>query len=132
RRPEAAFRITLRKKSEGGTTLNDIVGGIPGILACVIHSVPPGASMHCVPPDPNEQPVGLIMRRSRREDLHVFYRAADASIVLYTLPEKSQSRVMLVPLRGDAIRQSTLGGRVCRIEFCALQPGSYLLLSFSL
>jgi hypothetical protein len=73
------------------------------------------------------------MRRSRREDLCVFYRACDVSLVLYTLPEKSQSRAMLVPLQGDAaIRQATLGRGPCRIEFCALQPGSYLVLSFSL
>jgi hypothetical protein len=131
--PEAAFRITLREKSEGWTALESIVGGIPGIPLCVVRSVTPRASMRCLSADPNEQPVGVIMRRSRREDLHVFYRASDGGLVLYTLPEKSQSLVMLVPLKGDAaIRQAALGGHVCRVEFSALQPGSYLLLSFSL
>ena len=131
-RPEAAVHIRLQRNADGGIDVSDIVGGIPGVLSCTVHSVPPRLS-RCWPAVQNEHPLGVIMRRSHREDLYVFYRACDASLVLYTLPEKSQSRVMLVSLQGGAaIQQATLGGRVCRIEFCALQPGSYLLLSFSL
>lgn len=71
------------------------------------------------------------MRRARREDLYLFYRACDASLVLYTLPETSQSTVMVVPLGDDGvIRQATLGGEVYRIEFSALPPGCYLVASF--
>ena len=73
------------------------------------------------------------MRRARREDLYLFYRDCDASLVLYTLPEKHQSKVMMVPLEdGTAIRQATLGGNVCRIAFSALAPGRYLVASFSM
>ena len=73
------------------------------------------------------------MRRARREDLYLFYRACDASLVLYTLPEKRQSNVMVVPLEDNtAIRQATLGGNVCRIAFPALTPGKYLVASFSM
>jgi tetratricopeptide (TPR) repeat protein len=73
------------------------------------------------------------MRRTRREDLYVFYRACDASLVLYTLPEKNQSKVMIVPTKdGTSIRQATLGGNMCRIAFSALAPGRYLVASFSM
>lgn len=71
------------------------------------------------------------MRRARRGDLYLFYCACRASLVLYILPERFQSTVMLVPLGDDGvIRQATLGGEVCRIEFSALPPGCYLVASF--
>ncbi len=131
-RPEAAFRITLRKGADSGTGLESIVGGIPEIAACVVHPITPKPHTRWLQPDEEERPVGVVMRRSHREDLYVFYRACDASLVLYTLPEKRQSKVMAVPLEDStAIRQATLGGNVCRIAFSALAPGSYLVASFS-
>ncbi len=132
-RPEAAFRITLHRNSDSGTSLENIVGGIPKIAACVVHPVTPQPHTHWLQSDEEERPLGIVMRRARREDLYLFYRACDASLVLYTLPEKHQSKVMVVPLEDStAIRQATLGGNVCRIAFSALTPGQYLVASFSM
>jgi hypothetical protein len=134
-RPEAAFRITLRRNenADSGTGLESIEGGIPKIVACVVHPVTPPPDARWLHPDAEERPVGVVMRRARREDLFLFYRAGDATLVLCTLPEKHQSKVMVVPLDDStAIRQATLGGNVCRIAFSALAQGSYLVASFSL
>ena len=130
--PEAAFRITIRRNADGGTDLGDISGGIPKIVPCEVHPVTSQPHAHSIQPDEEEQPLGIVMRRARREDLCLYYRACDASLVLHTLPEKRQSRVMVVPLEGSgAIQQSTLGGNVCRISFGGLTPGRYLVVSFS-
>jgi tetratricopeptide (TPR) repeat protein len=132
-RPEAAFRITLRDDRDGSTRLESVVGGIPKIMPCVVHSVPLLPDARCLHPDEEDRPVGVVMRRARREDLYLFYRDCDASLVLYTLPEKHQSKVMIVPLEdGTSIRQATLGGNVCRIAFSALAPGRYLVASISM
>lgn len=132
-RPEAAFRITLRGGKDGATRLESVAGGIPKITPCVVHSVPSLPDARWLHPDEEDRPVGVVMRRTRREDLYVFYRACDASLVLYTLPEKNQSKVMIVPLEdGTSIRQATLGGNICRIAFSGLAPGRYLVASFSM
>lgn len=132
-RPEAAFRITLRGNKDGATRLESVVGGIPKITPCVVHSVPSLPDARWLHPDEEDRPVGVVMRRARREDLYLFYRDCDASLVLYTLTEKHQSTVILAPLQdGIAIRQATLGGNVCRIAFSALAPGRYLVASFSM
>jgi tetratricopeptide (TPR) repeat protein len=129
--PEATFRIALRRNADGGTGLESIVGGIPEIVDCAVHPVTAELHSRWLQPDEKERPVGVVMRRSHREDLYLFYRACDASLVLYTLPEKQQSNVMVVSLDDStAIRQATLGANVCRISFTALTPGSYLVLSF--
>jgi hypothetical protein len=52
-RPEAAFRITLLKKAEGTIHLKDVVGGIPMILSCALHSMPPSLSARWLPPNPS-------------------------------------------------------------------------------
>lgn len=131
--PEAAFRITLRRNADSGIDLENIVGGIPKIVPCEVHPVTSATNARSIQPDEEERPLGLLMRRAHREDLCLYYRACDASLVLYTLPEKRQSTVMVVPLEGStAIRQSTLGGNVCRISFGALAPGRYLVVSFSM
>jgi hypothetical protein len=132
-RPEAAFRINLCKSADSSTGVESIVGGIPKIVTCVVNSIAPRLSSRWLPPGPNEIPIGVVMRQKRRGDLYIFYRACDATLVLYTLPEKMQSKVILVPIEGDeAIRQATLGGDVSRIEFSTLRPGSYLVASFSM
>jgi tetratricopeptide (TPR) repeat protein len=132
-RPEAAFRFTLRKNADSGTELKSIVGGIPKIVACEVHPVSAQPHARWLQPDREERTLGIVMRRARREDLYLFYRADDASLVLYTLPEKHQSTVIVVPLRDNtAIRNATLGGNVCRIAFSALTPGRYLVASFSM
>ena len=132
-RPEAAFRITLRKNSDSGASLEGIVGGIPKIVTCVVHAVPCQTDARWLHPDEEDRPVGVVMRRARREDLYIFYRDCDASLVLYTLPEKYESTVMVVPLEeGAAIRRARLGGKVCRVAFSALSPGRYLVASFSM
>jgi tetratricopeptide (TPR) repeat protein len=132
-RPEAAFRITLRESKDGATRLESVLGGIPNITPCVVHSVPSLPDARWLHPDEEDRPVGVAMRRARREDLYLFYRDCDASLVLYTLPEKHQSTVILVPLQdGIAIRQSTLGGNLCRIAFGSLAPGRYLIALFSM
>jgi len=130
--PEAVFRVTLRRNADRSIDLENIVGGIPKILPYEVRPVP--AQPHArIQPNQEERPVGIAMRRARREDLCLYYRACDASLVLYTLPERRQSKVMVVPLEGGtAIRQSTLGGNVCRISFGALTPGRYLVVSFSM
>ena len=131
--PEAAFRITLRRNenADSGHGL-EVVGGIPKIVACVVHPITPQPHARWLP-DEEERPVGVVMRRAHREDLYLFYRAGDSSLVLCTLPEKHQSKVMVVPLENStAIRQAILGGNVCRIAFSALAPGSYLVASFSM
>jgi tetratricopeptide (TPR) repeat protein len=130
-RPEVAFRIKLQESEDGGTKLTNIIGGIPELLSCTVHT---SRTYSCCPAlEPYAQHVALLMRGSRREDVHVFYRRSDSSLILRALPENAESRVMLVALAGDAaIRQATLGGRVRRIEFSNLQPGSYLVISFSL
>jgi tetratricopeptide (TPR) repeat protein len=132
-RPEAAFRITLRRNSASRTGLERILGGIPRIVTCVVHPVASHPQAYRLQPDEEEWPVGIVMRRARREDLYVFYRASDASLVVYTLPEKYQSTVMVAPLEdGGAIRQARLGGKVCRVAFSELTPGRYLVASFSM
>ena len=131
RRPEAAFRLTLEANSESKTRLDSIVGGIPKVVTSEVRLVATRLSVGCVPPHSDEQPIGVVTRRPPREDLYVFYRDCDASLVLYTLPEKFESKVILVALQGDeVVRQATLGGDVCRIEFSTLKPGSYLVASF--
>jgi tetratricopeptide (TPR) repeat protein len=132
-RPEAAFRITLCRNADSGTGLESIVEGIPEVATCAVHPVTSQPHTGWLQPDGEERPLGIVMRRARREDLYLFYRAGDASVVLYTLPEKRQSKVMVVPLEDStATRQATLGGNVCRIEFDALAPGRYLVASFSM
>jgi tetratricopeptide (TPR) repeat protein len=131
--PEAAFRITLRRNADSGIELENIVGGIPKIVPCEVHPLTLQPHTRSMQPDEDEQPVGIVMRRAHREDLCLYYRACEASLVLCTLPEKYQSKVMVVPLKGStAIRQSALGGNVSRIAFAALTPGCYLVLSFSM
>lgn len=131
--PEAAFRITLRRNENAGSGAGlEVMGGIPKIVACVVHRITPQPHAHWLP-DEEERPVGVVMRRARREDLYLFYRAGDSSLVLCTLPEKHQSKVMVVPLENStAVRQAILGGNVCRIAFSALAPGRYLVVSFSM
>jgi tetratricopeptide (TPR) repeat protein len=130
--PEAAFRITLRRNAESGIELKSIVGGIPKIVSCVVHPVTSQPHARWLSSDDKERPAGVVIRHARREDLYIFYRACDASLVLYTLPERRQSEVIVVPLEDTTeIRQSTLGGNVCRIAFDALAPGRYLVASFS-
>ncbi len=132
-RPETAFRIELRKSKDGGTRLDSIVGGIPKIADCVVHTVPGPPDARWLHPDEEDRPVGVVMRRARREDLYIFYRDCDASLILYTLPEKHQSQVMVAPSEeGAEIKQAILGGKVCRIAFSALAPGRYLVVSFSM
>lgn len=132
-RPEAAFRVTVRGNADGGTDLGEIVGGIPKIVACAVHPAAPRPSARCLSPEQDEQPVGVVIRCSPREDLYLFYRACDASLVLYTLPEKFQSKLIVVPMEdGGVIRQATLGGKVCRVAFSGLTPGNYLVASFSM
>ncbi|HEV2194153.1 MAG TPA: tetratricopeptide repeat protein [Candidatus Acidoferrum sp.] len=131
-RPEAAFRINLRENS-GGKSLESVVGGIPKIVTSAVHVVTPRLSSRWLPPEGSEQPIGVLTRGPRREDLYVFYRECDASLVLYTLPEKFQSKVILVPLENDdVIRQAGLGENVSRVEFSTLKPGRYLVASFSM
>jgi Flp pilus assembly protein TadD len=133
RHPEAAFRIKLRENAGGGMDLESIFGGIPKIVPTVVHSVTTQLSSRWLPPEKNEQPIGLVTRRPRREDVYVFYNNREASLVLYTLPEEFQSKVIVVPLQGDDIvRQAKLGENVGRIEFSKLKPGSYLVASFSM
>jgi len=132
-RPEAAFRFKLREEAGGSTVLESIVGGIPKLVTSAVHTVAARLSAQWLPPGRREEPIGVVMRRRRREDLYVFYCACDASLVVYTLPEEFQSKLILVPLEGDdVIRQATLGENVCRIEFSKLKPGSYLVASFSM
>lgn len=132
-RPEAAFRITLHGGKDGATRLESVVGGIPKITPCEVHSVPSLPDARWLHPDEEDRSVGVVMRRARREDLYLFYRDCDASLVLYTLPEKHQSKVMVVPMEdGTSIREATLGGNVCRIAFSGLAPGRYLVASFSM
>jgi tetratricopeptide (TPR) repeat protein len=131
--PEAAFRITLRSNADSGIGLENILGGIPKIMPCEVHPVTSQNHARSIQPDEEEQPLGIVMRRAHREDLCLYYRACDTSLVLYTLPERRQSTVMVVPLEGSAeIRQFTLGGNVCRITFGFLTPGRYLVVSFSM
>jgi hypothetical protein len=132
-RPEVAFRVRLQTSADCRTELADVIGGIPEILSSNVHTVASSSYLHRLPSEAEAQHVAVAMRGSRRGDLHVFYRRSDSSLILRVLPENSESRVMLVALAGDAaIRQATLGGRVNRVEFCNLQPGSYLVVSFSL
>lgn len=98
----------------------------------MVHPVSRWLSTRWLRAEPNEQPLGVV-RRPRHEDLCVFYRASDGSLVLRALPERFQSTVVLIPLRGDStIRQAKLDGKVGRIEFSALEAGSYLVASFPL
>jgi hypothetical protein len=132
-RPEAAFRIALCRNADGGTGVESVVGGIPEIVECEVHPVTAQLHSRWLQPDMKERPVGVVMRRSHREDLYLFYRACDASLILYTLAEKHQSKVMVLPVEDStAIRQATLGGNACRIVFPALTPGHYLVASFSM
>ena len=62
-RPEAAFRITLRGNKDRATRLENIVGGIPKITPCVVHSVPSLPDARWLHPDEEDQPVGVVMRR---------------------------------------------------------------------
>jgi tetratricopeptide (TPR) repeat protein len=132
-RPEVAFCVGLHASAGGRAELADIINGIPEILSSNVHTVAHSSYLHRLPSEAGAQHVAVAMRSSRREDLHVFYRRSDSSLILHALPEDAESRVMLVALAGDAaIRQATLGGRVSRVEFCNLEPGSYLVISFSL
>jgi len=133
RRPEAAFRIELRENPSGNTSLESILGGIPEMVPTVVYSVTTRLSSRSLLPEKDEQPIGLVTRRPRREDVYVFYRDRDASLVLYTLRDEFRSKVILVPLQGDdVVRQAKLGEDVCRIEFSKLKTGSYLVASFSM
>jgi len=132
-RPEAAFRFKLREEADGSTSLESIVGGIPKLVTSMVHTAAARLSVQWLPQGGKEAPIGVVMRRPRREDLYVFYCACDASLVVYTLPEGFQSKLILVPLEGDdVIRQATLGENVCRIEFSKLQASNYLVASFSM
>jgi hypothetical protein len=132
-RPEAAFRITLARSDNCETAVKHLVGGIPGRISCAVHCVAPRLSANWRPPDPAEQPIGVLIRGRRREDLFLFYRARDAGLVFYTLPDEFESRLMLVPLQdGGRIKQISLRGNALRGEFSALEPGSYLVISFAL
>ena len=83
-RPEAAFRIKLRENPGGSKSLESVVGGIPKIVTSTVHSVTRLLSSCWLPPEKSEQPIGVLTRGPRREDLYVFYRECDASLVLYT------------------------------------------------
>lgn len=71
-RPEAAFRITLHRNAEGGTGLESILGGIPEIVDCAVHPVTEQLRARWLQPDEKERPLGVVMRRSHREDLYLF------------------------------------------------------------
>jgi len=131
-RPEAAFRFKLREEADGSTSLENIVGGIPELVTSIVHTSAARPSVQWLPPGGKEEPIGVVMRRPRREDLYVFYCACEARLVVYTLPEEVQSKLILLSLQGDdVIQRATLGENVCRIEFSKLKPGSYLVASFS-
>jgi hypothetical protein len=131
--PEVAFCVELHVSAGGSAELADIISGIPEILSSKVRPIARSCYLHRLPSEAGAQHVAVAMRGSRREDVHVFYRRSDSSLILRALPENAESRVMLVALAGDlTIRQATLGGRMSRVEFCNLQPGSYLVVSFSL